>query len=161
MLARGLPAEPVEFAVPHAAEEGAPFVRGKPENPAVGIPAVADANPAIRQVRYLDAIAVGQTQGALHPVRAGTPISGRNCSHVTSLLIVISENPAVSGDGEQPGSSPSPRPAPPRRPGQARTRGLDIACTKIVLQLAVQDIGQLTDFAGPGGPARALLSRIT
>jgi len=55
-------AEPVEFPVPHAPEKCAPFVRREPEDRALGVLAVAKADPAIRQARHLDAVAVGEAQ---------------------------------------------------------------------------------------------------
>jgi hypothetical protein len=44
---RPLPAETVEFSVSHAAEKCVPFVRRKRQNRPAGVPAVADADPAI------------------------------------------------------------------------------------------------------------------
>lgn len=46
-----------------------PFIRRKSENRACGILAVADTDLFARQARYLDAVAVGETQGTLNPVR--------------------------------------------------------------------------------------------
>jgi hypothetical protein len=45
--ARPLPTETVEFSVSHAAEKGVPFVRRELENCTFGVPAIADADPAI------------------------------------------------------------------------------------------------------------------
>jgi hypothetical protein len=85
-----LPAEAVEFSVSHAAEKSMPFVRSKSENRPFGLPAVADADAAIDQVRHLDAVAVGETQRTLNPVSARTRpigrISERRPSHVTTSL---------------------------------------------------------------------------
>ena len=68
-----------------------PFVRGKSENQPFGVPTVAHADPAIGQARHLDAVTVGETQGALDPVR--TRLSGWTCEcrsfHVTTSLIAI------------------------------------------------------------------------
>ena len=69
MLVRCLAAEVVEFPVSRAAEKGMPFVRRESENRPVRIPAVSQADRATGQVRHLDAIAVGETKGALNPVR--------------------------------------------------------------------------------------------
>jgi hypothetical protein len=44
-----------------------PLVRREPENPALGLAAVADADPAVVQARYLDAVAVRKTQRTLDP----------------------------------------------------------------------------------------------
>jgi hypothetical protein len=46
-LPRPLPTETVEFSVPYATEKCVPFVRRKLENCTFGVPAVADADPAI------------------------------------------------------------------------------------------------------------------
>jgi len=43
--------------------------RCESENRAFGVLAVANADLAVRQARHLDAVAVGETQGALSPVR--------------------------------------------------------------------------------------------
>jgi hypothetical protein len=72
LLVRSLPAEAVEFSVSYAAEKCVPFVRGKTENRPPGIPAVADTDLVIGQARHLDAVAVGETQRALNPVRTRT-----------------------------------------------------------------------------------------
>jgi hypothetical protein len=68
-LGRPLPAETVEFSVSHASEERMPFVRCKPQDRSFGLPAVANADAAIGEVRYLDAITIGETQRTLNPVR--------------------------------------------------------------------------------------------
>ena len=44
---RPLPAETVEFSVSYAAEKCVPFVRRKCQNRPAGVPAIADADPAI------------------------------------------------------------------------------------------------------------------
>jgi hypothetical protein len=59
--ARSPPAETVEFTVSRASEERAPFDRRKLQNQTLGVPAVADTDPAIGQVRYFDAVAVSET----------------------------------------------------------------------------------------------------
>jgi len=64
-----LPAETIEFSVSHASKEGVPFVRRESENRSLGVPAVANPDPAAGQARYLDAVAVGEAQRALDPVR--------------------------------------------------------------------------------------------
>ena len=64
-----LPAETVEFPVPHAAEESAPLIGGEPQDGPRRVPAVANADLATGQARHLDAVAVGVTQGALDPTR--------------------------------------------------------------------------------------------
>ena len=69
LLAPPLPAESVEFPVPHTSNERVPFVGGEPQNRPSRIPAVTNADLAIGQARHLDAVAVGVTQGALNPVR--------------------------------------------------------------------------------------------
>lgn len=93
MLARSLLAEAVEFSVPDASEKGMPFVRCESENQPCGVPAVAHADPAIGQTRHLDAVTVGETQGALNPVR--TRLFGRTSErgsfHVTTSLIDVYE----------------------------------------------------------------------
>ena len=64
-----LPAETVEFPVPHAAEKSVPLIRREPQDGPGRVPAVANADLATGQARHLDAVAVGVTQGALDPVR--------------------------------------------------------------------------------------------
>ena len=66
---RSLPAEAVEFPVPHAAEKGMPLIRRELQDRPSGVPAVANADLATRQAGHFDAVAVGITQGALDPVR--------------------------------------------------------------------------------------------
>jgi hypothetical protein len=65
-----LPAEAVELPVPDAAEEGVPLIRREPQDGPRGVSAVANADLAPRQARYLDAVTVGVAQRALDPVRA-------------------------------------------------------------------------------------------
>jgi hypothetical protein len=60
-------AEPVEFPEPRAAEEGIPFSPREPQDRSSRVPAVADADRAAGQFRHLDAVAVGEAQGTLHP----------------------------------------------------------------------------------------------
>jgi hypothetical protein len=65
-----------------------PFVRCKSENRPLGVPAVANSDLAIGQARHLHAVAVGEAQRALNPVRtwpSGT--SGRRSCHVTTSLL--------------------------------------------------------------------------
>ena len=92
MLVQLLPAETIEFPVSYASEKSMPFVRCKSENRPSGIPAVTHTDLAIGQVRYFDAVAVGETQGALNPVRTRTRSFGyafeRRSSHVITSLIV-------------------------------------------------------------------------
>ena len=64
-----LPVETVEFPVSYAAEKSMPLVRREPEDRPCGVPAVANADLATGQARHLDAVAVGETQRALNPVR--------------------------------------------------------------------------------------------
>src|SRR5260370_5422433 len=91
-LVRSRPAETVEFSVACASEKRMPFVRRKSKNRPFGVPAVANADAAIGQARHLDAVAVGETQRALNPVRTETRPFGwtSECrsSHVTTSLIV-------------------------------------------------------------------------
>ena len=91
MLERSLPAEAIEFSVSDASEKRVPFVRGKSESQPFGVPTVAHADPAIGQARHLDAVTVGETQGALNPVR--TRLFRWTCVcrsfHVTTSLIAI------------------------------------------------------------------------
>ena len=74
-----LPAGTVKFKfpVPYAAEEGMPFVGGKAEDRTCGVPAIADADLAAGQVRYFDAVTVGEAQGTLNPAGTWTIGSGR------------------------------------------------------------------------------------
>jgi uncharacterized protein DUF397 len=65
-----LPAEAVELPVSDAAQKGVPLIRRKPQDGPRGVPAVANADLAPRQARYLDAVTVGVAQRALDPVRA-------------------------------------------------------------------------------------------
>jgi hypothetical protein len=58
-----------ELSVVYAAEERAPFARREAEHRAAGVPAVADPDDAIGQARHFDAVAGGETEGALHPER--------------------------------------------------------------------------------------------
>jgi len=60
LLLRLLPAETVEFSVSCASEKSMPFVRCKSENWPFGVPAIAYADPAVGQARYLDAVPVGE-----------------------------------------------------------------------------------------------------
>jgi hypothetical protein len=86
-------AESVEFSVSDAAEKSVPFVRGESENRSFGVPAVANADPALGQAGYLDAVSVGETQRALNPVRT-RPLgrtSVRSSSHVTTSLMSVGE----------------------------------------------------------------------
>lgn len=69
MPGRSLRTEAVELAVSRAAEEGVPFVGREPQYRPPGVPAVAKADGATRQARHLNAVAVGETQRALNPVR--------------------------------------------------------------------------------------------
>jgi hypothetical protein len=62
-------AESVEFPVSHSAEKGMPLARGELENRAGGVLAVADTDLAAGQARDLDAVAVGEAQRTLNPVR--------------------------------------------------------------------------------------------
>lgn len=84
---RLLPAETVEFSVSCASEESMPFVRREPENRPFGVPAVAYTDLAIGQARDLDAVAVGETQRALNPVRSRTWFFEHRCIHATTSLI--------------------------------------------------------------------------
>jgi hypothetical protein len=92
LLVQLLPAEIIEFPVSYASEKSMPFVRCKSENRPFGIPAVTDTDLTIGQVRYFNAVAVGETQGALNPVRTPTRSFGyafeRRSSHVITSLIV-------------------------------------------------------------------------
>src|SRR5260370_16629732 len=67
-----LPAETIEFSVSYAAEKSMPFVRCKSEHRTFGVPAVADADLTLGQARHLDAVAVGETQQPLNPVKTQT-----------------------------------------------------------------------------------------
>ena len=70
-----------------------PFVWGKSENRTFWNPAIADTDLAIGQARHLDAVPVGETQGALNPVRTRNRPFGyvflRRFSHVSTSLIVV------------------------------------------------------------------------
>lgn len=96
MLVRGglLPAEAVEFPVSRSAQEGTPFVRRKSENRAFGVLAVANTDLATGQACHLDAVAVGEAQGALDPVRTWTrparAAAGRKPFHISTSLNVTS-----------------------------------------------------------------------
>jgi hypothetical protein len=71
----------------HTADEGMPFVGGELEDRAADVPAIANSYPT-GEVRDFDAVAIGETQRALHPVR----ILGlfRQISHAnTSLFGVV------------------------------------------------------------------------
>ena len=46
-----------------------PLVRCESEDRAFGVLAVPDTNPAAGQVSYLDAVAVGEAERTLNPVR--------------------------------------------------------------------------------------------
>ena len=87
---RSLPADAVEFAVPHAAEEGMPLIRRERQDGPSGVSAVANADLATGQARHLDAVAAGITQGALGPVRTRTRLftaaAERSPSHGTPSL---------------------------------------------------------------------------
>ena len=68
MPTRPLPTETVEFPVADASQECLPLVWREPENRSFGVLAIADTDPAARQVGHLDAVAVGEAQRALDPV---------------------------------------------------------------------------------------------
>src|SRR5262249_29396337 len=68
---RSFATEGIELTASRCTEEGMPFRWREPENLAVSVLAVPDADLAIWQSRYLDAAAVAEAQGALDPVRAG------------------------------------------------------------------------------------------
>ena len=70
-LRRGslLPAELVELSVSYPSEKCMPFVRREPENWTFGVLAVPDADLGPGQTCHLDAVTVGQAQGALSPVQ--------------------------------------------------------------------------------------------
>jgi hypothetical protein len=91
LLVLSLPAEAVEFSLSYTAEKCVPFIRSKTENRPPGVPAVADTDLVIGQARHLDAVAVGETQRALNPVRTRTRFGWafeRRSSHVITSLIV-------------------------------------------------------------------------
>ena len=86
------PAETIEFSVSYAAEKRMPFIGRKSENRPSGVPAVADADLAFGKARHLYAVAVGETQRTLNPVKTSTwpfgRISARRSSHRCTSLIV-------------------------------------------------------------------------
>ena len=92
MPAPSLPAETVEFSVSHSTEKCVPFIRSEPENRAAAVPAVAYADLTGGKARHLDAVAVGEAQGALNPVRTRPFWRGSECRsfHVTTSLMSIS-----------------------------------------------------------------------
>ena len=59
--------ETIEFSVSCSSEECMPFARCKSENRTFGVLTVANTDLAIRQACHLDAVAIGETQGALDP----------------------------------------------------------------------------------------------
>jgi hypothetical protein len=79
------PAETIEFSVSYTTEKRVPFIGCKSENRPSGVPAVADADLARGKARHLYAVAVGETQRALYPVKTSTwpfgRISVRRSSH--------------------------------------------------------------------------------
>jgi hypothetical protein len=93
-----LPAETVEFSVTDAAKKCVPFVRRELKNCTCGVPAVTDADPAVGQARYLDAVTVGKTQRALDPskTRIGSyrRVSVHRYTHVVYLTDCY-ENPGA------------------------------------------------------------------
>lgn len=94
--------ETIEFSVAYPTEKRLPLVRRKPQDQALSVLAVADTYLTARQVRHLNAIAVGETQGALHPVRAAArppqAVPKRRSSHVrTSWMWCDGWPPMPSG----------------------------------------------------------------
>ena len=93
------PDETVEFPVSDAADKSVPLGRREPQHRAGGVPAVADADLATRQVSHLDTIAVGVTQRALQPVRTGTRsftrTPERGAFHVGPSLVGVVSGCAV------------------------------------------------------------------
>jgi hypothetical protein len=85
--------ETIEFSFSHSSDKRMPLVRRKPQDRAFGVLAVANTDPAVRQVCHLDAVAVGEAQGALNPERIRTRPSraapGRKTSHVYTSLNVV------------------------------------------------------------------------
>src|SRR6478672_13766504 len=78
--------ETVEFSVAHPAEKRLPLAWRELQDQALSVLAVADTYLTARQVGHLHAVAVGETQGALHPVRvAARPsraVPKRRLSHL-------------------------------------------------------------------------------
>src|SRR5208282_266585 len=68
-LEGSLPAELVELSVSYPSEKCVPFVRCELEYRTLGVLAVANADVVARQAGHLDAVTVGQAQGALSPVQ--------------------------------------------------------------------------------------------
>jgi hypothetical protein len=71
-----------------------PFARRESENRTLGVLAVANTDLVMRQARHLYAVPVGETQGALGPVRICTGLfqvpPGCKCCHVlTPPLSVV------------------------------------------------------------------------
>jgi len=79
-------AEAVELTVPDATDERMPFIRCEPKHRSFGISTVANTHLAAGQVRYLNAVPVGETQRALHPFGW---TYGRRHSHATPSLITV------------------------------------------------------------------------
>jgi hypothetical protein len=65
-----MPADPVDFPEPRAADEGIPLSRREPQDRPLRAPAVANPDLPSGQVRCLDAVAVGEAEGTLDPSRA-------------------------------------------------------------------------------------------
>jgi hypothetical protein len=59
----------VELSVSYASDKSVPFARCEPEHRAIRVLAVPNADLASRQAGHLDAVAIGETQTALDPVR--------------------------------------------------------------------------------------------
>lgn len=81
-----LSGEAVELAVPNAAEERVPLVGREAEYRPLRVAAVADADRASGQARHFNAVAVGETQRALHPFGLA---SERRHTDATPYLISV------------------------------------------------------------------------
>ena len=75
------PAEVIELALAHAANEGVPLVRGESENWSFAITAVPDADRASGQVTDFDTITVREAQRTLDPGGAGHRNAGQTSRH--------------------------------------------------------------------------------
>ncbi len=83
----------IEFSVLHSTDEGVPFAGRETEYGAVGVLAVTNADLTTGQVRNLDTVAVGETQGTLDPAWSWSwpaqKVVGRKFAHVPTSLIVV------------------------------------------------------------------------
>jgi hypothetical protein len=81
----------IEFAVVDAADEGVPFGWGELEDALFRGPAIADADSSAGQAGDLDAVAIGEAQRTLDPVKT----RDRSFHVITPLIAVVDRTRSV------------------------------------------------------------------